>query len=89
MNHPETVPTRIDESPIRIPNATVDPPTPHVPRQLEAPPLSLLPEVRVGVGLDSVEDGEGDVDDNNTEDKDGGGGGNEIDVPDGPALQNL
>ena len=89
MNHPETVPTKIDESPMRIPNITVEPATPHVLRQLEAPPLSLLPGVRVGVGLDSVEVGEGDGDDDNTEDKDEGGGGNEIDVLDGPTLQNL
>ena len=89
MNHPETVPTKIDESPIRIPNTTVNPAIPHVLRQLEAPPLSLFPGVRVGVGLDSVKVGEGDIGDDNTEDKDEGGGGNEIDVLDGPTLQNL
>ena len=84
MNHPETVPTKIDESPIRIPNTTVNPVTPHLLRQLlEAPPLSSLPGVRVGVGPDSV--GKGD----NTKDKEDGGGGNEIDVFDGPTLQNL
>jgi len=90
VNYPDTVPTRIDASPIRTPNATVEPSTPHVLRQLEAPLLLLLlPEVWVGVGLDSVEVGEGDSEDDNTEDKDEGGGGNEIDVPEGPTIQNL
>ena len=86
MNHLETVPTKIDKGPMRIPNTTVNPATPHVLRRAEAPPLSLLPGERVGVGLDSVKVGEGDT---NTEDKDEGGGGNEIDVFDGPTLQNL
>ena len=82
QNNPET---KIDPSPIRIPNTTVKPPTPHV--LLEAP---LFPEVWVGVGLVSVEVGEGDSeDDDNIEDNDEGGGGNEIDVAEGPTSQNL
>jgi len=89
VNHPETAPTKIDESPIRIPNTTVNPVTPHMLRPLDAPPLSPPPGVRVGVGLDNVEDGEGDIDDDNIDDKDEGGGGNEIDVLDGPTSQNL
>ena len=93
MNHPGTVPTKIDASPIRTQNTTVEPPTPHVLCQLEALLLLLLlllfPEVGVGVGPDGVEDGEGDSEDDSIEDKDEGGGGNEIDVPEAPALQNF
>ena len=71
-------------SPIRIPNAAAQPPTPHA--LLEAP---LFPEVWLGVGLVKVEDGEGEDDDDNTEDNDEGGGGNDIEVAEGPTLQNL
>ena len=89
MNYTETLPTKINASPIRIPNTTVNPPIPHVPLlKLEAP----FPDVWLGVGLDNVEDGEGDdddSDDDNTEDNDEGGGGNEIDVAEGPTLQNF
>ena len=86
MNYQETVPAKIDASPTRIPHTTVEPPTPHALHQLEVPPLLLSPpEVRVGVGLDNVEDRE----DDSTEDKDEGTGGNEIDVPEGPTLQNI
>jgi len=54
---------------------------------LEAP---LLPEVWLGVGLVNVKDGEGEVDDDdNIEDSDEGGGGNDIEVAEGPTLQNL
>jgi len=62
-----------------------------VPLQLEAPLPLLPPEVWVWVGLDSVEDGEGesDNDDDNIEDNEGGRGGNEIDVAEGPTLQNI
>jgi len=59
------------------------------PPQLEAPLFSLLPGVRVAVGLDNVEGGECDIGDDNTEDKDEGSGGNGIDVLEGPTLQLL
>ena len=64
-----------------------------MPLQLEAPLLLLPPEVWP-VGLDNVEDGEvvsdgDDDDDDDTEDNDGGRGGNDIDVDEGPTLQNL
>jgi len=55
----------------------------------QPPKAPLLPEVWVAVGL-VVEDGVGEIDDDdNTEDNDEGGGGNEIDVAEGPTLQNL
>lgn len=55
---------------------------------LQAP--LLFPAVWVGVGLVNVKVGEGDSkEDDNIEDNDEGGGGNEIDVAEGPTLQNL
>ena len=89
MNHQEALPTKIDASPTRIPNTTVEPPAPHVLSQLEAPLLLLFPGVWVGVELEDVEDEEGVESDDNTDDNDEGGRGNEIDVPEGPTMQNL
>jgi len=50
----------------------------------------LFPAVWAGVGVVNVKVGEGDSEeDDNIEDNDEGGGGNEIDVAEGPTLQNL
>lgn len=55
---------------------------------LQAP--LLFPAVWVGVGLVNAKVGEGDSEEDiNIEDNDEGGGGNEIDVAEGPTLQNL
>ena len=79
MNHPEAISTKIDASPIRIPNTTIEPPIPHVLPRLEAPLPLLLPGVWVGEGGGGVD---------KIEDKDEGTGGNEIDVLEGPTPQN-
>lgn len=92
VSYAKTVPTKIDASPMRTPNTAAEPSIPHVLLlQLEA---LLLCEVRVGVGVDNVEDGTGDDNfdddnDDNIEDNEEGGGGNEIDVAEGPTKQNL